>query len=274
MRVADAVMAPLAPLPPRVGVAIVSLVTALVILLAGPRGRRISARLAAVKRQIHADLFEMRLFNDDLRALLRAQGGCCAHNGRYLRLSLVPLVCTALPLALVIAQLQAWYGYTGLAAGTEVLVSADLAAGVEPQGSDLRGPGVTVNGPSLYFPSLRQLVWRVVPTAAGPQVLQLGGQRRRVEKTLVVGDGVARRSPLRPGPSLTDQFLEPSEAPLDAGGPAPGDPRALSRAVPACVRHRDALARVVSRRLVRVRAGAEKAARGGASRGWGLGAGG
>ena len=32
------------------------------------------AALAAVKRQIQADLFEMRLFNDDLRALLRAQG--------------------------------------------------------------------------------------------------------------------------------------------------------------------------------------------------------
>ena len=132
----------------------------------------------------------------------------------------------ALPLALVIAQLQAFYGYTGVTAGTEVLVSADLAAGTEPQGSDLHGPGLTVNGPPLYFPSLRQLVWRVVPTAAGPQVLQLGVNGVEYAKTLVVGDDVARRSPLRPGPSLTDQFLEPSEAPLDGGGPRPGDSRA------------------------------------------------
>ncbi len=216
VRVTDAVMAPLSALPPAVGVAIVALVTALAILWL-VRATSDQVALAAVKRQIHADLFEMRLYNDDLRALLRAQGRVLAHNGRYLRLSLLPLVCTALPLALAIAQLQAWYGYTGVTAGTEVLVSADLAAGAEPQGSDLRGPSLTVNGPPLYFPSLGQLVWRVVPTAAGPQVLQLGVNGVEYAKTLVVGDGVARRSPLRPGPSLTDQFLEPSEAPLDAG---------------------------------------------------------
>ena len=151
VRVADLAMRPLAALPDTVGVAVVALVTALVILWL-VRATSDQPALAAVKRQIQADLFEMRLYNDDMRALLRAQGRVLVHNGRYLRLSLVPLLCSALPLALAIAQLQAWYGYTGLTAGTEVLVSADLAHGAEPQGSDLRGPGVTVNGPSALLP--------------------------------------------------------------------------------------------------------------------------
>ena len=36
-----------------------------------------------------------------------------------------------------------------------------------------------------------------------------------VEKRLVAGDALARRAPLRPGPSFVDQLLEPSEPPLD-----------------------------------------------------------
>ena len=44
--------------------------------------------MAAAKRRIHADLLEMRLYNDDVRALLRAQGSLLRHNGAYLWLSL------------------------------------------------------------------------------------------------------------------------------------------------------------------------------------------
>jgi uncharacterized membrane protein (DUF106 family) len=218
VRVADVVMTPLAALPATAGVAIVALLTALAILWL-VRATSDQVALAAAKRQIHADLFEMRLYNDDLRALLRAQGRVLAHNGRYLRLSLVPLVCTALPLALAIAQLQAWYGYSGLVRGAEVLVSADLAPGAEPQAQELQGPAITVNGPALYFPSLRQIVWRVIPGPAGAQVLQLRVNGTEYAKSLVAGEEVARRSPLRPGQNLVDQFLEPSEPPLDASGP-------------------------------------------------------
>ena len=45
------------------------------------------ARLEAVKKQIHACLFELRLFSDDLPAILRAQGEILRHNLRYLGLS-------------------------------------------------------------------------------------------------------------------------------------------------------------------------------------------
>jgi len=220
VRLADAAMVPLAALPPVAGVLLAALATALV-LLAVVRLTSDQAALAAVKRQIQADLFEMRLYNDDLRALLRAQGAVLAHNGRYLRLSLLPLLCTAVPLALVIAQLQAWYGYAGLAPGRPVLVSASLAPGVEPQPPALdAAAGVRVNGPALYFPSLQQVVWQVVPTMAGQYVLRLRVNGHDYDKSLVAaGDELARRSPLRTAPDLWTQLLEPSEPPLPADGP-------------------------------------------------------
>jgi uncharacterized membrane protein (DUF106 family) len=218
VRGADLVLTPLAVLPAPLGIALAALVTAVVI-LGLVRVTSDQAALATVKRQIQADLFEMRLFNDDLRALLRAQGAVLAHNGRYLRLSLLPLVFTAVPLALGIAQLQAWYGYSGLAPDVPVLVSADLTPGVEPTSPRLEGDGVRVDGEAMYFPSLRQLVWRVVPTASGAHQVVVEVNGVRYEKSLVVATGVARRSPVRPPANLIDQLLEPSEPPIPAGGP-------------------------------------------------------
>ncbi|MGD9904982.1 MAG: hypothetical protein AB7U83_16065 [Vicinamibacterales bacterium] len=211
---ADLVMAPLATLPAAAGVLVAALVTAVAILWI-VRLTSDQTALAAVKRQIQADLFEMRLFNDDLRALLRAQWQVLAHNGRYLRLSFVPLVCTAVPLALGIAQLQAWYGYTGLPLGTAVLVTADLADGVEPGTPAATGDGITADGPPVFFPSLRQVAWRIVPTAPGTHLLRLQVAGTTVEKRLVAELDVARRAPLRPGRSWLDQLLEPSEPPLE-----------------------------------------------------------
>ena len=42
------------------------------------------AKLEAVKRQIHACLFEIRMFSDDLPAILRAQREILRHNLRYI----------------------------------------------------------------------------------------------------------------------------------------------------------------------------------------------
>jgi hypothetical protein len=96
-----------------------------------------------------------------------------------------------------------------------VAVSADLGPGVEPGTPQLDGDGVRVDGPAAYFPSLRQVVWRVVPSAPGTHVLHLRVQGADLEKRVVAGDAVTRRAPLRPGVSLLDQLLEPSEPPLD-----------------------------------------------------------
>lgn len=218
VRATDLAMAPLAALPAPVGVGLAALVTALMI-LGLVRVTSDQSALAAVKRQIQADLFEMRLFNDDLRALLRAQGAVLAHNGRYLRLSLLPLLFTAIPLALGIAQLQAWYGYQGLTAGVPVLVSADLAHSVAPTDPRLEGDGVRVDGDAMHFPTLQQIVWRVVPAAPGTHRLQVHVNGVTYEKSLVVADRLARRSPVRPPATLLDQLLEPSEPPVAAGGP-------------------------------------------------------
>ncbi|HUU36478.1 MAG TPA: hypothetical protein VMW48_20575, partial [Vicinamibacterales bacterium] len=71
-RIAAAVLGPLQGLPPVAVVLFLALLTALAV-LAVMKLSSDQARMAAAKRRIHADLLEMRLYNDDVRALLRAQ---------------------------------------------------------------------------------------------------------------------------------------------------------------------------------------------------------
>ena len=82
-----------------------------------------------------------------------------------------------------------------------------------------------VDTPAVWFPGARQLVWRITPSASGTYVVRVRLGSEAVEKTLIVSDQVARRSPVRVRGSAVDQFLNPSEAPL------PADSRVTSIAV-------------------------------------------
>lgn len=216
--VADAVLGPLAGLPALAVIAGAALATALVV-LGAMRLTSNQVALAGVKRRIQAGLLEMRLYNDDLRGLVRAQGDVLWHNLRYVGLSLVPLVVTALPLTLVIAQLQAWYGYTGLPPDVPTTITA-VVEGSMTTLPRLEAPAVEVVGPARYFPTRHEVVWRVVPRqpgASSARVVMSGGTS--VEKTVHVAaaDVTARRSPSRDRAAFLQQLLYPSEAPIPDG---------------------------------------------------------
>jgi hypothetical protein len=205
-------------LPPGLGLAIVSAATAAAILIV-TRATSNQAAIVAIKRQIQADLFEMRLFNDDLRAMARAQADMLRHNAVYLRLSLVPLLWLAVPLIVVLAQLQSYFGYVGPAAGCPVILTAQLTAPREPDARLEPVSGLRSETPPVWLPGSQQLVWRVVAEAAGEYILRFVVDGHRYEKSLHVSDDVARRSPVRPGALVMDQVEFPSEPPVDPSGP-------------------------------------------------------
>src|SRR5262245_56747889 len=122
--------------------------------------------LDQVKRRIHAALFEIRLFNDDLGAIFRAQADMLRHNLTYLRLSLAPMLWMIAPFVLVIAQLQFQYGYDGLEPGRSVLLTAHLRSAGET-GADAATleapPGMRADTGGLWFPAAQDIIWRVTP---------------------------------------------------------------------------------------------------------------
>ncbi|UCF66078.1 MAG: hypothetical protein JSV80_09735, partial [Acidobacteriota bacterium] len=112
----DTLLYPFRGWPAIVGLLIVSLLAAIGMLIAFKKTSNQPA-LAAVKRKIHACLFEIRLFNDDMGAILSALLRLLRHNLTYLRLSVTPMLWIIVPFVLIVAQLQFIYGYHGLRPG-------------------------------------------------------------------------------------------------------------------------------------------------------------
>jgi hypothetical protein len=225
----DAVLYPFRGLDPLVGLVAVSLPISIGMLVAF-KATSAQAELAAVKRRIHACLFEIRLFNDDLLAILRAQLEILRHNLTYLRLSLVPMVWLILPLTLIIAQLQFHYGYQGLEPGRPALLEVELkpsggrggdgvGAVARPSASLEVPEGLRVETPALWIPSRNRLLWRLAAERSGDYALTVKVGDAAETKSVRVADGIVRRSPIRVDSSLLNQLLYPAEPPLPDQSP-------------------------------------------------------
>jgi uncharacterized membrane protein (DUF106 family) len=219
--VTDIVLAPFSAWHPLIGLSIVSLATAVVMLVVFKRTSN-QGRLAAVKRSIHAGIFEIRLYNDDLRAILRAQRQILRDNLRYLWLSLLPMVWVIVPLVLVIAQLQFYYGYSPVQPGSRVLLKVQLRDGATDAVSLDAPSGVRLGTPAVRLPAVREVMWGLEPSRPGHYALRLQVGGYEYLKALQVGGGAVRRSPLRLENTWSNQLLYPSEPPLPAHGPVTG----------------------------------------------------
>jgi hypothetical protein len=197
-----------------VGLAAVSVLTAVCLLLV-VKATSNQAAIGAARRAMMAALFEIRLFNDDLPAVFRAQGDMLRQNATYLRLALAPILWTFVPITLVVAHLDTHYGYAGLAPGETVLVKATVSTAQQPMDAALEAPeSIQVSTPAVWLPAVRELVWKVKPERRGQFVLTARVNGGTFIKTLDVTNRVVRRSPARISGGLLDQLMYPAERPL------------------------------------------------------------
>ncbi|MGD9252715.1 MAG: hypothetical protein PVG92_02145 [Holophagae bacterium] len=213
----DALQMPLASLSTAVGVALWSLPVGIFALWVFGKTSN-QERIAAVKRQIHAGLFEIRLFNDDLRAIMRAQGEILRHVLRYQGLALKPMLFILPPLVLVMVQLHQFYGFRGLQPGEQTLLNVRLdpavANGARPEVAlDLPDGVQVVNGP-IWAPALGELSWQLGVIAEGDHDLVLKIAGEEVHKSLRATESISRLSPERPPLGFLGQLEWPSEQPL------------------------------------------------------------
>lgn len=217
----DGVLYPLRGLPPLASLTILSLLTALGMLVVF-KWTSDQRKIASAKRAIHASLFEMRLFADDPLAILRSQADLLRQNLVYLRLSMVPLLWMIVPLVLLMAQLQFQYGYGGLRPGESALLKVTVRDAM-PGELQLQAPvGVRVDTPAVWIPSLREAAWRISAERVGEYELTVNAGGETATKTVRVAanaERVTQRSPVRLEVGFLNQLLYPTEPPLPAGGP-------------------------------------------------------
>jgi uncharacterized membrane protein (DUF106 family) len=223
----DIVLFPFRGLHPLVGLIVLAIPISVLMLLVFKRTSN-QEKLADVKGKIFSGLFEIRLFNDDLGAIFRAQGDILRHNLSYLGLSLVPLAWMIIPFILLIGQLQFHYGYQGLHPGKETLVKVQLADDWREQastgGGSARPPlalevpeGLELTSPGVWLPALNEMAWRLEPRQRGNYELRVKFGDESYGKSLRVSDDVVRRSPERISGGPLDQLLHPAEKPLRKG---------------------------------------------------------
>ncbi len=179
-------------------------------------------RIAEVKRRIFAGLFEIRLFNDDLRAIMRAQWEILGHVLHYQALALKPMIFILPPLVLVMVQLHQFYGFRGLQPGDQALMTVQLdpttATGASRPdiGLDLPDGLRVVTGP-VWVPSLAQISWELGVDAEGDYDLEIAVDGEKAAKSLRATSRLVRLSPERPSRTFMDQLEWPSEQPLEDG---------------------------------------------------------
>ena len=216
---------------PLAGLTVVSLLVSLG-LLAAFKVTSNQRALAAAKRRLQANLFELRLFQDDPRLVMRVVGDLLRQQAVYLRYALVPIVWVALPLAILAAHLQARYGYDGLRPGHAAIVTvrmkaAAAAAAARPNVTLDAPSGLRVETPGVWAAPLGETAWRISAERDGDYELRIspgasgatGAATAAVTKRVRVTPLVVARPATRPSPSIWDQLWMPAEAPLPADSP-------------------------------------------------------
>jgi hypothetical protein len=75
------------------------------------------ARIKAVKRLVQAHLLELRIYRDEPGVMWQAQKSLLGANLRYMALMLQPALVMAIPFAILLVHLDAFYGRSPLPVG-------------------------------------------------------------------------------------------------------------------------------------------------------------
>jgi hypothetical protein len=174
--------------------------------------------ILAAKRRVRARLYEIRLFTDEPSLVWKAQIGLLSANARYLSLMLVPAAILTVPMLLLFAHLEAWYGMAPLPPGHATLVTVQMKTPLDMAATPSLSapPEIAIETPPVRAMSERQVSWRIRPKAPVSGVLRIALPGGAVEKTIQAGAGLHYISDRRVS-GLWGLIWHPAEARLPAG---------------------------------------------------------
>jgi uncharacterized membrane protein (DUF106 family) len=219
-RLFDLLLLPFRSLNPWAGMAFISLLTGLLMLLI----YRLTSNQSGIRRvkdKIKAHLLELRLFKDNMGVTMKAQGQILQANFRYLGLNLKPLLVMIVPLILILAQLNLWFGSEPLSVGRPAILKVLLQPDVNVMGTEFSlesPPEIAIETPPLRLEESREVDWRLKPTAAGTFDLTIRAGDKSYLKTVVVdGRHLEKVSSIKVKRSLLGEVLYPGEKALPGG---------------------------------------------------------
>ena len=178
------------------------------------------AAIRDAKDKIIAYLLELRLYRDDLRVLLRAEGRVFANIGRYLAHSLLPMVLMLPVFLLLLIQIESRFAFRGLTADEEALVTVGVASDQPVSRLPVKldaGSGLRVATPALRADASGEIYWRVQSVAPGSHSMKLRIGDEQADH-IISGEGSAAMTMAYRASDMRT-LLYPRAAALPSNGP-------------------------------------------------------
>ena len=206
---------PLMHLPGWLSCAVISGLTALLILIIYKYTSNQTA-IKKIRNRIKANLLAMKLYKDSLPVTLNAQWQLFKAGVALLLNSLIPLAVMMIPMVMILAQLQSWYGYLPLNPGENAVVTVQLDSDESLDSvkiASISGAHI-VTGP-VRIQTLNQAAWTIQADEEGIGMITFEVNGQQFNKSLTIGkDQYVQVSPLRPGSQISNALLYPTEKPF------------------------------------------------------------
>lgn len=213
---------PFRNMSPWIGMLVISLLSVFLILFIFKHTSN-QKGIKTVKDRIKAHLLELRLYKDNLRISLKSQGSILRQNSKYIAYSAKPLLFMIIPIVLIIAHTNFWFGYTSLEPGQKTLIKVKLSEEYDPLETDIRlepSPVYLIETPPLRILEENEIDWRISPLQAGVHELEFSVAGEKIRKTLSVkSPPLSRISPVKFQRNFFDELINPTEAPIRKGLP-------------------------------------------------------
>jgi hypothetical protein len=209
-------LAPMAAVPGWLSNTIVSMVTGTLLLIAFKYTSNQKA-IAKTKNGIKANLLSIKLFKDSVRVALHAEIGVLKGSLCLIVHSLRPMSLMIVPVSLLLAQLGLWYQRQPLSVGEEAVVTVTLHDSAVSSLSPVTlkpTPAIDVLLGPVRVISRGEVCWTIKARERGHHDLTFSVHDVEFAKSLAIGPGFMRVSPVRPGRHWAYMLKHPAEPPL------------------------------------------------------------
>ncbi len=214
-------LAPVGVMPGWLSATLVAAVTG-VLLLAMFKYTSNQRAIKRVRDDIDANLLALKLFKENARVTVGAQGRLLVGAGRLFVHALVPMAVMLVPVTLILGQLSLWYQQRPLLVGEDAVVTVALNGDRDTAFPEVRMEPTTavavILGPVRVL-SKREVCWHIEAQTNGYHRLTFTVDGQPIDKELAVGDGFMRVSARRPAWDLSEALMHPAESAFAADGP-------------------------------------------------------
>jgi hypothetical protein len=177
-------------------------------------------KIRRAKDQVQAQLLAVRLFQDQLSAVMLAYGRLVRGTVRYIGVMLKPTLILALIFAPVIVLLDPYFGWEPLRPQQPFLMKVGVAEPNVLDGVSLELPaGIVSSAPPVHIASDQQVVWRLVADSDGVYPVTVVANGATLSKPVIVSAGLPHISATSMRGQFWQRWLEPGATALPDDSP-------------------------------------------------------